>query len=203
MPYAVELHFDDESRVALVALSTQIQVTCGGMDLVASGGAPHLSLALFAAPDLARLQPLLMCFAQQVASFPLSFAAVGTFPGSQGVLYLAPVVTLQLLTLHRDFHAQLAAAGLSSNVLYQPDRWVPHCTVGFRLPVATIGHAVALCRAASWPTPVSVSAIRLVEFSPQSETARGESAQPGHKVEILCHYQLSTLSGGGGGQQPT
>ena len=191
MPYAVELHFDDESRAALVALSTQIQATCGGVDLIASGGAPHLSLALFAAPDLARLQPLVATFAQQYASFPLHFAAVGTFPGSQGVLYLAPVVTLQLLTLHRDFHAQVAAAGLSSNVLYQPARWVPHCTVGFRLPVAVVGTAVDLCRAAAWPTVVTVSAIRLIAFSPPPENIGGESTQPGHKVEMLCHYQLS------------
>lgn len=196
MPYAVELHFDDDSRAALVALSRQIQATCGGMDLVASGGAPHLSLALFAAPDLARLQPLVATFAQQYARFSLHFAAVSTFPGPQGVLYLAPVVTLQLLTLQRDFHAELAAAGLSSHALYQPERWVPHCTVGFHLPAATIGHAVALCRAASWPTTVAVSAIRLMAFSLPPENVGSESAQPGHKVEMLCHYQLSTLSGG-------
>lgn len=191
MPYAVELHFDDESRAALVTLSTQIQATCGGMDLVASGGAPHLSLALFAAPDLAQLQSLLATFAQRCAAFPVHFAAVGTFPGPQGVLYLAPVVTLQLLTLHRDFHAQLAATGLSFNALYQPDRWVPHCTIGFQLPVAAIGAAVDLCRAAPWPTTVAVSAIRLIAFSPPPETTIGEGVQPGHKVEILCHYQLS------------
>ncbi len=198
MPYAVELHFDDESRAALVTLSTQVHVTCGGMDLVAAGGAPHVSLALFDRLDPGQLQPLLMIFATQVAPFPLHFAAIGTFPGDQGVLYLAPVVTLQLLTRHRDFHAQLTAAGLSSNALYQPNRWVPHCTIGFRLPVAALGNGVDLCRAASWPTTVLVSAIRLIAFFPQPESGGGKSVQPEQNVEILYHYQLSTRSGCGG-----
>jgi len=191
MPCAVELHFDEASTAAIVALTNQIHATCGGLDLVRSGGAPHLSLALPTVSESMPLLSLLAAFATQTPAFPLAFAAVGTFPGPQGVVYLAPVVTAELLTIHRTFHTQLAAIGITSNPLYLPGQWVPHCTVGFALPAAGLGQALLLCRETPWPRTVMVTALRLIAFDPHTMQPGPAASTTDHRVAVLFHSPLA------------
>lgn len=191
MPYAIELHFDEASTAAIGALTTQIQATCGGLDLVGSGGAPHISLALPTVTESAPLASLLASFAAQTPAFALVFAAAATFPGPQGVVYLAPVVTAELLAIHRTFHTQLAAIGVTSNPLYLPGQWVPHCTVGFALPAAQIGQAVMICRESAWPRTVTVTALRLIAFDPHKMQPGTEAGTTAHRVEVLFHFPLA------------
>lgn len=193
MPYAVEFDFDAESTAALTALSDQIYAACNGMALHNTAQIPHVSLAVLDEIVPAQLQPLLADFAAQVTAFPLHFAAVGAFPGDQGVVYLAPIVTAHLLALHRDLHEQLTAAGLQSHPYYRPDHWVPHCTVGFNLPVHTIGEAVALCRQGFFGQAVTVSSLRLIEIHRQPNNSGDEGFAPTVVVEPLWHYQFAAI----------
>jgi len=45
------------------------------------------------------------------------------------VVFLAPVVTAELLEIHRSFHEGLEARYILSDSYYLPERWVPHCTI--------------------------------------------------------------------------
>jgi 2'-5' RNA ligase len=68
---------------------------------------------------------------------------VGQFVGR--VLWLGVVPTAELLSHHRAVCARLAEAGVEVWDLYQPGRWVPHCTVSLRVPNPMMGAAVRRC----------------------------------------------------------
>lgn len=179
MGYAVELTFDEASGERISVLSALIHTQCGGTDLTGVGAQPHISLAVFDTQPPVGIEPLLAHFAAGMSAFSVHFAAVGTFPGPQGVVYLAPVVTNELLTLHKRFHAQLDAVNLAGHGYYRPGVWVPHCTVGYGLAAEQLPVAVALCRQADIFASVTVCALRLIEFRP---------------VQVLCEYQLLDVS---------
>ena len=68
---------------------------------------------------------------------------VGQFVGR--VLWLGVTPTAELLAHHAEVHARLAAAGVETWELYQPGRWVPHCTVSMRVPNPQMGPAIRRC----------------------------------------------------------
>lgn len=166
MGFAVELHIDPVNAAPIVALTEQIYATCGGENLTGIGAHPHVSLTVFAQLEPAAIHALLAEFAATTTLLPVTFAAVGVFPTTQGVVYLAPVVTPQLLALHARFHALLTQLAIPSNAYYLPGNWVPHCTVGFELPADKIGPAVTLCQGADVFRAVTLTTLRLIEFRP-------------------------------------
>ncbi len=168
MGFAVELQIENESAAPILALMAAIHAQCGGENLTAQGGHPHISLAGFDQIDLAQVSARLDDFASTTAAFAITLSAIGVFPGT-GVVYLAPVVTQSLLTIHSRFQRLLEPLGLPSNAYYWPGNWLPHCTVGLNLPAATIGQAVLLCQQAPVFRPVPLTRVRLIEFWPLRE----------------------------------
>jgi 2'-5' RNA ligase len=63
----------------------------------------------------------------------LDLHALGTFPGSEGVLFLATTVDAELLAQHRRVSEVLAGGWVEPWQHYLPGRWVPHCTLTQRL----------------------------------------------------------------------
>lgn len=166
MGFAVELHIDPINTAPIVALTQQIYAQCGGQHLTGMGAHPHISLTLFAQLDPASIDGLLAEFAATTPPLSVAFASVGVFTTAQGIVYLAPVVTAQLLAVHTRFHRLLDQLAIPSNAYYLPDRWVPHCTVGIELPPDKIGLAVTLCQAADVFRAVTLTTLRLIEFHP-------------------------------------
>lgn len=166
MGFAVELHIDEINAAPIVALSDAIYAQCGGENLTGIGAHPHISLTVFAQLEPAPMAALLAEFAAATPPLPVTFAAVGVFPTTQGVVYLAPVVTPQLLAIHAHFHHLLSQLATASNAYYLPGSWIPHCTVGFELPAEKVGTAVTLCQQAPVFQPVTLTTVRLIEFRP-------------------------------------
>jgi 2'-5' RNA ligase len=119
--------------------------TCGGVDLLGIGLQPHISLAGYEQIDEQALAPVLEQLAKRSPPLPTKLDAIGVFPASQGVVYLAPVVTPQLLHLHAVYSALAADAGHVAHPYYQPGAWIPHCTVAGDLTPDQVGEAVRLC----------------------------------------------------------
>ncbi len=168
MGFAVELHIDDDNAAPILALTTAIYAQCGGENLATSGGQPHISLAGFDQIDLAQISARLADFAATTPAFAITLSAIGIFPNA-GIVYLAPVVTQQLLTIHSRFQRMLEPLGLPSNAYYWPGNWIPHCTVGLQVPADKIGAAVMLCQQAPVFRAVTLTRMRLIEFWPVHE----------------------------------
>lgn len=155
MGLAVELRFDAGAERAVRGVWEAVRAATGSGLLFDLETRPHVSLA--ADPEGVR-GPLDGALARfRAAPIPFALASAGMFPGDEGVVFLAPVVDEPLLRMHRAWHS-LAPGGLAH---YAPGAWVPHCTVGLRLP--DVAPALAAARALL-PIRGRYESIALVEF---------------------------------------
>jgi 2'-5' RNA ligase len=166
MGYAVELYFDPQTTERVMALTRTIFARCGGEDLLGWGFRPHISLAGYAHVEADRLWPVLEGLAMETAPLSIRLDAVGVFPTTQGVVYLAPVVTRALLQLHEVFSARMAALGIVTHSYYQPGNWIPHCTVAQGLTPARVGEAVQISLHSGLFGAAQIEAIGLIEHRP-------------------------------------
>ncbi len=166
MGYAVELYFNPEVETAALNLRRRLADAGVASALGELGDRPHVSLAVLHDLDVAAGVALLEQFARATPPFPVSLASVGVFPTSEGVLFLAPVMTERLWQVHHDFHRRLAGVKARPSDLYLPDRWVAHSTLGYNVPVSQMGLAVATCLAHFRPLTGTFIEVGLIEFRP-------------------------------------
>ena len=154
MAYAIELLFDKETEAAVQEVWEAVANATDSSFLLDIGARPHVSLAVYEEADLAST---LEAFGAR--SLPVQLASAGAFPGKEGAVFLAPVVTPDLLDLHRRWHEE--APG--SAPLYAPGAWVPHATVGILLPDDAVKEALAVARA-GLPLQGCFESAVLIEF---------------------------------------
>lgn len=142
------------------------------MRALLDGAVELVALALPAEHEPA-VAPALADFAAATPLLPVAFASLGCFPTAQGVVFLAPVVTRALLALHARFHAAFAPLTPPGWDDYQPDQWVPHCTLTLDMPPERLPAALDLCRRrAALPLAGRFEQIGVVEFRPVAERCR-------------------------------
>lgn len=94
---------------------------------------PHLSLAVLREWDhdkvLKAVQPL-------TEPAGLYFDALGTF--RRGRAWLVPAVGLEVLQLQQQVVSAVSETGADLHRHYEPGRWVPHCTLAPRVPLASL-----------------------------------------------------------------
>jgi len=172
MGIAVEVYFD----LATEQMLRQLQRTLSthGIPSVQGhlGFRPHLSLAVFsdAAPE--PLIPIVQAFADNTHRFPLTFSHIGLFRAAEGVVFLAPTLTDQLITLHQDVHQRLDQAACRADAYYQPDRWVPHCTIATDLAPPHIATAIEVLLQEFHPIRIQCTEIGIITFRPVIPQAR-------------------------------
>lgn len=172
MGFAVEMYFDREAEERVRSLWLELQAAGLDSTLLDIGARPHLSLAVFDRVEVSALCGLVEEFADRVHGYSSLFAAVGTFPGNEGVVFLAPAVSGELLALHGTFHRRLLDLGLETWEYYSPGRWIPHCTVALRLSSKALPEAVDLCRRSAALGPFTIRELGLIEFSPVKTVCR-------------------------------
>jgi 2'-5' RNA ligase len=155
--YAVELLLDPEAEAAVLEVWREVRARTGSPVLLDLAGRPHVTLAVHDERDGPQLDRAVRAF--QAPETPFLLGSVGTFPGDEGVAFLAPVVTDDLLELHRRWHA----ASPGSNEHYCPGRWVPHCTVGILLEWHALSEALEAARSAL-PIRGRFSEVALIAF---------------------------------------
>jgi 2'-5' RNA ligase superfamily len=129
MAHAIEMFFDEQADAAVRALWQQL-ATAGLPSLATRTHRrhrPHVSLTVTESLDQADLAPVRSALAGPLPAVLLD--ALATFPGSEGALFLATVVTADLLTLHTRVHQALSGQPVTHWPYYLPGRWVPHCTL--------------------------------------------------------------------------
>ena len=166
MGYAVELLLEDTATKTIRDLFV---ATNSLMSRI--GASPHISLAVFDTVDPSGLISVVRSFASNTQAFNVRLSSVGIFPGEENVVFLAPVVTSELLKLHQSFHEQLKAAGLSSDPSYFPGSWVPHCTITMEERLPRMLDTVRSIHGEKVLGEYRVSSIHVVEFRPVASLA--------------------------------
>ena len=161
MGYAVELFLKEDESQTLRRL-----FAAAGSVLDRIGTAPHVSLAVFDDVDVAKLTAVVKAFAVGTSPVTVRFSSVGLFPGPQNVVFLAPVVTPSLLSVHAALHLRLAAAGLSSDPHYHSGAWVPHCAITVEEPLASSLETIRLIHERNLMGEYEIDAVGIVKFRP-------------------------------------
>lgn len=163
--YAIELYFDEQASAKVRQLWAQVGAIASSMaERVHSQ--PHLSLAVLPNADLQVLPKILDAIAQSESSFEIQFSSVGLFSAEGGVVFLAPVVTTQLLKLHQRVHQHLEEIGADAVAYYRPEAWVPHCTLARELSPPEVLEAIEVVRQNNPFFKARVCALGLVEAPP-------------------------------------
>jgi hypothetical protein len=134
MPFTVQLDLDAGTEAALCALAGDLAAIPGLETAHQIGDVHHLSLGVYDELPLDRFLPKLAGFAATLKPMDVRLATLGSFPGVRSILFIGPVVTADLLDLHRRFHDEFAACASSCWDQYRPGawgltsrwRWTPH-----------------------------------------------------------------------------
>lgn len=164
MPYAVQLDLDADTNAALDGLAERLEALPGLATIRQLGDVHHLSLCVCDTIDRDGLDADLARFVSKNGPLDIHLGPVGIFTGETSVLFLAPVVTDDLLALHRRFHA--AFAELAGWAYYHPSHWVPHVTLAMEMTPDALAAAVAVVRAHWAPMAARLDALRLIRFHP-------------------------------------
>ena len=169
MPFAIELLFDAKTDKSVRRLGNLLEKKGISTILSAHGASPHVTLAVFEKFDRKRMLPLLDRLAGRFRPIPLALSSLGNFPGSERALFLAPVVTPNLLKLHELLH--LSLKGLIQGVLpyYLPGRWVPHCTLGMGLSRKDLTRAFEILQKIPYDQKGVYKRLALAEYPPIKE----------------------------------
>ncbi|MGK9171511.1 2'-5' RNA ligase family protein [Inquilinus limosus] len=167
MPFAVHLDLDPLSAAALAPLIEAVErADCDAMTPPRAEVTPHVTLGVYERLVPAAAAVSLQRFADGQAALGIQLASLGLFPGPPAVLFAAPVISAELLALHRAYHQATWAAGPRCWAHYLPGAWVPHVTLGEGLRPATVPLAVGNAIAAWQPRPAVLNKISLVRFHP-------------------------------------
>jgi 2'-5' RNA ligase len=173
MGYAVTLNLSRDSAARVVKLWEGLAREGISSVMLDVGAQPHISLAVFedlaagmlrAAPEMLRAG--LSRFAEVTQPLPVDLASAGTFPTGEGVVFLAPVITQELLEAHRRFDGLLEDRGVDCAEYYLPGRWVPHCTVATGVAPDKMGAALEICLRSEAFGAVLLDKVCLIEFPP-------------------------------------
>ena len=172
MPTAILLYFDPLSEQRIRGLWQQLARDGVSNDLPASGIRPHLTLAVFDKLDCLPCEKVLARFAQRTRHLDLSAAHFGVFYQPEVTLFLAPTPTGSLLDFHAALHRSLKTHAHNSWQVYQPDSWVPHCTLAMNLSREKITPALASCSSMALPVALHATQIAAADFLPLTDLFR-------------------------------
>ena len=177
MPFAVELSMDDHAATAVRQLWQSLVEAGIPSQPQAAGARPHISLCVYESLDSSVAEKQLENFARQIGTIPFQLETVETFPGSNGVVFLAPRPSEELLEIQRRFHKDFAGHRATVSEYYLPAHWKPHCTIAEKLSPQS-KRAIEVCRRAPLAIRVLFVQIGLIEFRP---------------IKDICVFNLSQV----------
>ena len=167
--YAIEVTFDPETAGRIAELWEAIARARVSTFMKDVGAFPHISLAVFDHLDCETMGDPIGELARSTPPIEISLSVAGTFPGPDGVVFVAPVATPELLAMHARLHTLFSGRGFVPWNHYRPGAWFPHCTVAMELDPVQICEAIAICRASKVFGKGRLTGISLVEFRPVCE----------------------------------
>jgi 2'-5' RNA ligase len=169
--FAVQLYFDQPLEEAFLHVRNGLTAAGVTPTLKRLGDRPHVSLSVQVSLDTRKFLPRLEKFAAAAAPFDVGFGSFGSFPGTDGVVFLAPTPSETLLRMQRKMHDQLLASYAEVHEYYFPNTWMPHSTVGFELPPREVAVALAWLGANFKHCAGKFTRVGLIEFRPVKEIA--------------------------------
>ena len=128
MTYAIEMYFDKETEDKIMSLSNKIADSSLSTKFLEWKTRPHVTLAVFNDVDENKCIDLMKQFVKGKKAIPAFLSGVGMFTDTK-VIYLNPSMKKCMYELHAELHEIFKDFDVKGWEWYQPDGWVPHCTI--------------------------------------------------------------------------
>lgn len=168
MPYAIELYLDNKSSEIIKSIREDLRSSKINVD---EGTDPHITLAIYDNFKLDIFTEKLKQFSDRLSSEDVTFSSMGIFVLERPVLFLAPVVTKILLSIHSDFYGYFKKYNEKAWDYYKPGSWVPHCTLGIELTWEMVKRANDIIKDLTLPIHGRLEKIGILEFKPNRHLA--------------------------------
>jgi riboflavin kinase, archaea type len=188
MMLALELSFDAAAREQLHSLWVELGRLYPPPGALEIGGEPHVRLAVFRRGEPAHIERVVTALSARLSPFALNLRAVGAFRTDEGVVFLAPDASSELRAAHRQMLQILAGESERVEPYYQPDVWVPHCTVAFNVPSNRLDIVIEACERLHRPLRATVQRLSAVRYWPAVQVCSSElgaAQQPAPESGVL------------------
>ena len=181
--FVLELFLDPDTERAVQNLWGVVDALAGWTPQARGAARPHVSVCSCPSLDEAAFGQALAAFAADTPPLTVEFASVAAFASAEGVVFLAPVLTADLIALHERLVEAMRQSGARVSDLYQPGRWVPHCTLAQGLPPELVSQAVAVALR-QWPSAVGrIEQVGLADVSPPQSRVVAQCPLKGQEVQ--------------------
>jgi len=161
MLYALELFFDAASEERIRSYWQRMENDY----LIRVRSTPHITIGIFEDIPLERACDELRKAASNIAPFPVTFQSIGMFTHPGMHLFLTPVVTQELLALHKSLFEQFSFCDCEQYAYYRPGQWVPHCTVCPAQNADELARAAGILTQAHEPFTAQVTHLAWIEVT--------------------------------------
>jgi len=127
---------------------------------------PHITLCIYEEINCADCECKINEVSSQFILPAINFDHLGIFNGVEKVLFLAPTPNEHLLAMQRKVFHMLSTFVRKPWKMYEPDMWVPHCTLANDLSEKELKKAIEIALAIQLPIHTGISQIGIVEFDP-------------------------------------
>ncbi len=169
MPYAIELYLDDESTAKIDKIRLEFKKNKISIDEETK---PHVTLSIYQDIPLDIFEDKLKLFAKEIQSFKVIYSSIGIFTNDNPVIFLAPVVTLQLLDVHNKFYDFFKEYSNKAWDYYKPNQWVPHTTLCISLSEGMLKKSSDIIKNLEFPMESRFEKIGILEFNPNKSISQ-------------------------------
>lgn len=186
LPHAVILYYDPPTEARLQRLTDAVNQAGAGSPNRESGIRPHITLDVFSGPLPPSLPQDLAALAAGAPRIETYLSTVSVFPGAEGVVFIGPSPTQELVALQAAVRLLLErpAPGdgseddalshvLTLDPYTTPGLWYPHTTLAMGLDQAQVRKALEISLASDVYGPARLTQLCLVQFYPVVEVWRG------------------------------
>ena len=162
MNYAVELVFDEESQKVINDLRIKLNENGVHDEAVKLN---HVSIGDYKTDNIEELKNRVIEFSKTIKPFELSLVSVGTFMTKENVIFLEPIMTSELINVHKRFIEYMKDFDGELNQYYDIDKWMPHCTISIRLSDDELFKEIELLKEIiNLPIKVKVDKIDIINY---------------------------------------
>lgn len=173
MGYAVELYFHPKTEQSIKSIWKVLYDKHISKYMYESNSRPHINLAAYddKINNFELFTKEVEGFAKTLPPFKLNLLNIGVFNTEEGVVFLQPKVTRELLDIHEKFHRTMESFVEAEWRYYLPDLWMPHCTMAIDLNKEKLLQSVEVISELFKPIEVSIQEVGIVRFKPVEHIA--------------------------------
>ena len=171
MQAVLQLFFDNATDTLFRSLWHKLKDAGLPNPMLDKPATPHVTLSFGNDVNADGLVGALSRALRDTSSVDLTFASLATFANKNGVVFVAPVVTAELLELHSRVQGSMLQHASSTNGYSETNRWFPHATLTMRLTPAEIVEAFRVLGGLRLPVFARGTRVSLLEFPSLRELA--------------------------------